>query len=163
MCDRLCSLVVRVPGYKSRSRGFDSRHYQIFREVVGLERDPLSLVITIDELLEKESIGSCPENRKYGLGDPSRWPRGTLCPQKLALSSPTSGGRSADIVRSRTQATKFSLVYVYSSTDLLFCWVNTRLNSFHNLLCFNLSNIAEVFHGITWGRKQIQFPKRCVF
>jgi hypothetical protein len=25
-----CGLVVRVPGYRSRSRGFDSRRYQIF-------------------------------------------------------------------------------------------------------------------------------------
>jgi hypothetical protein len=31
--------------------GFDSRRYQIFWEVVGLERGPLSLVSTIKELL----------------------------------------------------------------------------------------------------------------
>jgi hypothetical protein len=31
----------------------------------------------------------------------------TLYPQKLALISPTSGGRSVGIVRSRTQATEF--------------------------------------------------------
>jgi UbiD family decarboxylase len=30
----------------------------------------------------------------------------TLYPQKLALTSPTSGGRSVGIVRSRTQATE---------------------------------------------------------
>jgi hypothetical protein len=36
----------------------------------------------------------------------------TLYPQKLAPSSPTSGGRSVGIVRSRTQATEFSLVLV---------------------------------------------------
>jgi hypothetical protein len=42
--DRLCGLVVRVPGYRSRGPGFDSRCYQIFLEVVGLERGPLSLV-----------------------------------------------------------------------------------------------------------------------
>jgi hypothetical protein len=30
--------------------GFDSRRYQIFREVVGPERGPLSLVSTIKEL-----------------------------------------------------------------------------------------------------------------
>jgi hypothetical protein len=48
----LCGLVVRVPSYRSRSPGFDSRLYQIFGEVVGLERDQLSLVITIEELLE---------------------------------------------------------------------------------------------------------------
>jgi hypothetical protein len=28
--DRLCSLVVRVPGYRSRGPRFDSRRYQIF-------------------------------------------------------------------------------------------------------------------------------------
>jgi hypothetical protein len=41
--DRLCGLVVRVPGNRSRGPGFDSRRYQIFWEVVGLERGPLSL------------------------------------------------------------------------------------------------------------------------
>jgi hypothetical protein len=39
---RLCVLVVRAPGY--RSRGPSS--YQIFWELVGLERGPLSLVST---------------------------------------------------------------------------------------------------------------------
>jgi hypothetical protein len=29
------------------------------------------------------------ENREYSSKDPSRWPRGTLCPQKLALTLPT--------------------------------------------------------------------------
>jgi hypothetical protein len=33
-CDRLCDLVVRVPDYRSRRPGFDSRRYQIFWEVV---------------------------------------------------------------------------------------------------------------------------------
>jgi hypothetical protein len=44
--------VVRVPGYKSRGLGFDSLRYQIFGEVVGLERGPLSPVRIIEELLE---------------------------------------------------------------------------------------------------------------
>jgi hypothetical protein len=30
--------VVRVPGYRSRGPGFDSRHYQIFWEVVGMKK-----------------------------------------------------------------------------------------------------------------------------
>jgi hypothetical protein len=34
--------------------GFDSRRYQISLEVVGLERGPLSLVSTIEELLERK-------------------------------------------------------------------------------------------------------------
>jgi hypothetical protein len=48
------------------------------------------------------------ESREYGRKDPSRWPRGTLYPQKLALTSLTNGGRSVGIVRSQTQAMEFS-------------------------------------------------------
>jgi hypothetical protein len=33
-------------------------------------------------------------------------PRGTLCPQKLALASPKGGCRSVGIVRLRTKATE---------------------------------------------------------
>jgi hypothetical protein len=52
-----CGLVFRVPGYRSRCPGFDSRRYQIFWEVVGLERGPLSLVRITEELLEWRSSG----------------------------------------------------------------------------------------------------------
>jgi hypothetical protein len=55
--------VVRVPGYISRGTGFDSRRYQIFSEVVGLERDPLSLVRITEELLEEKSSDSGLGNR----------------------------------------------------------------------------------------------------
>jgi hypothetical protein len=44
--------------------------------------------------------------------DPLRWPRDTIYPPKLALTSPTSGGRSIGIVRSRTKATEFSFLIV---------------------------------------------------
>jgi hypothetical protein len=50
--DRLCGLVGRVPGYRSRDTGLDSRRYQIFCEVVGLERGLLSLVRINEELIE---------------------------------------------------------------------------------------------------------------
>jgi hypothetical protein len=100
--------------------GFDSRHYQIFWEVVGLKRGPLSLVSTMEELLEIKSSGSGLENRDYGLRDSSRWQRGTLYPQQLTLTSSTRGGRSVSIVHSRTQAMEFSLVVLYMSV-----WVCT--------------------------------------
>jgi hypothetical protein len=48
--DRLCGLVVRIPGCKSRGPEFDSQRYQILSEVVGLERGPLSLVKISEEL-----------------------------------------------------------------------------------------------------------------
>jgi hypothetical protein len=55
--------------------GFDSRRYQIFWEVVGLERGPLSLVSTNEELLGRKSSDFGLEIREYGRRDPSRWPR----------------------------------------------------------------------------------------
>jgi hypothetical protein len=69
---------------------------------VGLERGPLSLVSTNEGLLGRKSNGSSPECREYGRL------LGTLYQQKLALTSPTSGGSSVVIVRSRTQAKEFS-------------------------------------------------------
>jgi hypothetical protein len=63
LIDRLCGLVVIVPGYRFRSPGFDLWRYQIFWEVVGLERGPLSLVRIIEELLEWKNSGSGLENR----------------------------------------------------------------------------------------------------
>jgi hypothetical protein len=50
MKDRLCGLAVTVPGYRSRGPGFDPRRYQIFWEIVGLERGPVILVRIIEEL-----------------------------------------------------------------------------------------------------------------
>jgi hypothetical protein len=58
IADRLCGLVVRVRGYRFRASEFNSRHYQILGEVVGLERGPFSLMSTIEELLGRKSSGS---------------------------------------------------------------------------------------------------------
>jgi hypothetical protein len=52
--------------------GFDSRLYQIFREVVGLKRSPLGLVSTTEEVLGRKSSGSGLEIREYGRGVPLR-------------------------------------------------------------------------------------------
>jgi hypothetical protein len=80
---------------------------------VGLEHGPLSLVTTIEELLERESSGSSLESPECGHRDPSRWPRGTLYPQKLTLPLPTSGGRSVGIARLRTQVTEFYFIFIF--------------------------------------------------
>jgi hypothetical protein len=60
---------------------------------VGLERGPLSLVSTIEELLGRKSSGSYLENREYGRRNPSRRPRGTIYPPKLTLTPPKRGCR----------------------------------------------------------------------
>jgi hypothetical protein len=64
---------------------------------VGVDWGPLSLVSTTEELLGRKSSSSSQENREYD-------------PQKLALTSLTSGSRSVGIVRSRTKATDFVFV-----------------------------------------------------
>jgi hypothetical protein len=79
---------------------------------VGLERGPLSLVSTVEELLEKESRGSGLENRDYGRRNLSRRQCGALYPQKLTLTSSTRGSRSVGIIHSRTQAMEFSLGFL---------------------------------------------------
>jgi hypothetical protein len=111
--DHLCGLVVRVLGYRSRGPGSIPGATR-FSE--GLERNPLSLVSTIEQLLERKSSGSGLENREYDRRDPSRWPRGTLYTQKLTLTLPASSGRSIGIVRSWTQTTEFvffACIYAY--------------------------------------------------
>jgi hypothetical protein len=74
----------------------------------GSGTGPLSLANTIEELFGRKSRVFDLENLEYDHTDPQRWPRDTLYPQKLAVTSPTSSGRSVGIVRSRTKATEFS-------------------------------------------------------
>jgi hypothetical protein len=104
--------------------GFDSPSYQILWEAVGPLRGPLSLVSTIEELFERQSSGSGLESREYSRRDPSRWPRGTLYPQNLELTSPTSGGRSVSIVRWRIQATELVMLRNENSVSVQAGFVN---------------------------------------
>jgi hypothetical protein len=104
--------VVRVPGCRSRGPGLIPGATRS-PEVVGLERGPIHLRCYLKEkvaaLVKKTEIKA--------VVDPQR----SLCdtsPQKLALTSPTSGGRSVGIVRSRTNATELSL-YIYTPSALL--------------------------------------------
>jgi hypothetical protein len=80
---------------------------------VGLERGPLSLVRIIEELLERTIAAPVYKTEINGRGDLLRWPRDTLNPLKLALTSPTSGGGSVGIVRWRTEAQEFVCYYYY--------------------------------------------------
>jgi hypothetical protein len=51
--DRLCGLVVRVLDYRCRGPGFDSQALPR-NKVVGIERGPLSLVSTTEEILDRK-------------------------------------------------------------------------------------------------------------
>jgi hypothetical protein len=60
--DRLCGLVVRVPGYDPEVPGSIHGHYKK-KKVAGLEWGPLGLVSTTEELLGRNSSGSGLESR----------------------------------------------------------------------------------------------------
>ena len=54
-----------------------------------------------------------------------------LYPHKLALTSPTGGGRSVGIVRSRTEATEFSFFFWCLSWTIKYFLSNTFLSDKH--------------------------------
>jgi hypothetical protein len=99
----LCGLVARVPGYRSKGPG----------SIPGASGSGTGSTQPREYNWGRKSSGSGLENREYNRGDPLRWPRDTLYPQKLALTSPTSVGRSVGIFRLRTQATELvCLLYI---------------------------------------------------
>jgi hypothetical protein len=129
--------------------GFDSQRYQVFLEVVGLERGSLSLVSTIEELLKRKGSGSSLKSREYCRNDPLCWPRNTLYPRKLALTSPTSGGRSTSIVRSRTKA-KTKAVFRNRSACASFSY--RAVSMWFQLLLCSLRDCSQ------FGFQSWQFP-----
>jgi hypothetical protein len=66
--------------------GFDFRRYQTFWEVVGLERGPLSLVITPEELLRRKLADTYKKTEITAVGDPPRWLRDTLLSGKAGTN-----------------------------------------------------------------------------
>jgi len=62
-------------------------------------------------LNEKSSGSKSRKQRLTAVGTRCAYHVTPLYPQKLALTSLTGGGRSVGIVRVRTKATEFSLVY----------------------------------------------------
>jgi hypothetical protein len=74
---------------------------------VGLERGPLSQVSKIEELLGRKCSGFGLESREYDRRFLHADHVTHSIPQKLALTSPKSGGRSVGMVRSWTQAMEF--------------------------------------------------------
>jgi hypothetical protein len=80
------------------------------KKVVGLERGPLSLVSTIEELFDRKVAAPAYKSENTALGIRHADHVAHSNPQKLAITSSTSGGRSVGIVRSWTQTMEFSLV-----------------------------------------------------
>jgi hypothetical protein len=90
-----CSVLDRYRRFEGSCDVYTLSYIYIY--IMGLERCPLSLVSTIKELLERICICSDLENRECCRRDPSRWPRDTLYPQKLALTR--SLGRCSSLAK----------------------------------------------------------------
>jgi len=78
-----------------------------------------------------------------------------LYPQKLALTSPTGGGRSVGIVRVRTKATEFSLVikirkrykiWFKTLTDNVCVGETTPLSWCNKIILFSLQVTCKFGH-----------------
>jgi hypothetical protein len=80
---------------------------------VGLERGPLSLVSTTEELLDRKVATPVYKTESTAVGIRHADHVAISILKKLAITLPTSGSRSVGIVRSRTRTMEFSSVLVY--------------------------------------------------
>jgi hypothetical protein len=67
------------------------------------------------------------------------WPRDTLSPQKLALTSPTSRGHSVGIVRSWTKTTELFIIIIIIHRVSTGNWIYQTLNFFYCLLAIRIT------------------------
>jgi hypothetical protein len=137
--DRLYGLVIRVLGYRSGGPGSIPGST---RKKVGLERGPLSLVSKTEELLDGKVAAPVSKTENTAVGIRHTDHVAPSIRNKLAITSPTSGGRSVGIVRSQTQTMEFSLVYIqitcvtHRSTTNQACnesYINGKFNFLDNL------------------------------
>jgi hypothetical protein len=104
------------------------------------------------------------ESREFGRGNPLCWPCDTLYPQKLAPTSPTSGGLSVGIVRSRTRPRNlFFCLYIYIYIYMSTFKVSWRLvRAFKQFCRLHLRKLKDCNVDITCGRKFWYKPLRCL-
>jgi hypothetical protein len=99
--------VVRIPGYKYRGSLPD------FRRNSGSRTGSTQLrEYNGGATWKKKVVAPVYRTENTAVRDLSRWPRGTLCSQNLALTSRKSSGRLAGTFRSQTQAMEFLLFFV---------------------------------------------------
>jgi hypothetical protein len=75
--------------------------------------------------------------------------RDTLYPQKFEPTSPTGGGRSVGIVRSRTQATEINLVLYIGAG---------KLNYSRDISKILVRKISLTFPNVCWNVVHIEWP-----
>jgi hypothetical protein len=101
--------VVRVLGYRCGGPG--SIPGTTIKKVVGLERGPLSLVSTTEDLFDRKVAAPVYKTENTAVRIHHADHVAPSIRKKLAITSPTSGGRSVGVVRSRTQTMEFSFSF----------------------------------------------------
>jgi hypothetical protein len=99
----------------------------IEKKVVCLERGPLSLVNTTEQLLDRIVAAPVEKTENTAVGIRFADHVAPSIRKKLAITSPTSGGRSVGIVRSRTQTMEFFVFFCFCS---LCCFVAAGVGLF---------------------------------
>jgi hypothetical protein len=87
---------------------------------VGLERGPLSLMSTTEELLGRKLAAPVLKIENTAIGIHRADHAKLLYPQKLALTLQTSGSCSVGIVRQRTKSTKLLVIITKVYNNIFF-------------------------------------------
>jgi hypothetical protein len=102
---------------------------------MGLERGPLSLVSTTEELLDRKIAAAVYKTENTAVGIRHADHVTFSIRKKLVITSPASGGRSVGIVRSRdSDHGVFSLVSLYFASRLTFQEIIPFLVSIYRIL-----------------------------
>jgi hypothetical protein len=92
-----------------------------------MEQVPLNLTSTIEELLGRNSSGSCLKYQEDVRVDPLRWPHDALFPQNLELTSPTTGGVLVGMV---AKAKEFSFSFSFSFSFYRIYFITSSKSNF---------------------------------
>jgi hypothetical protein len=126
--------VVRVPEYRSWGPGSIPGATRFSEKKWVWNGVHTASWVQLRSYLEEKVAAPVYKTEITAVWNTSRWPRDTFYPQKLVLTSPTSGGRSVGIVRSRNEADRFRLdslfrlsgtvILWFSVCDLHSCWTH---------------------------------------
>jgi hypothetical protein len=114
--------------------------------VVGLERGPLILVSITEELLDREVAAPVYKSENTAVGIRHADHVAPSVHKKLAITSPSSVGRSIGIVHSWNETTNFSLDLDKGNFDIYQLNVTRNENIYFNVFLIDKVLLLCIFH-----------------